>query len=141
CLDKAVEGPWAGMFACTGEELDRQAAPLNDTYKELMSELSRDRKKALLKAQRAWIKFREAKCNYYGDPEGGRAERRIASDCLVTMTAKRAKNWKPCWKGFKAATVEWLTGRQERHAQRKPTSIQLGEVPCSATSVVSFRRL
>jgi uncharacterized protein YecT (DUF1311 family) len=91
CLDKAVEGTWADMFACGGEELDRQDARLNDTYKKLMSKLSRDRKKALLKAQRAWIKFREANCDYYADPAGGRAEGLIASDCLANMTAKRTK--------------------------------------------------
>jgi uncharacterized protein YecT (DUF1311 family) len=91
CLEKAVEGPWSDMFACSGEELDRQDARLNDTYKKLVSKLSRDRKKALLKAERAWIKFREANCDYYGDPAGGRAEHLIATDCLVTMTARRAK--------------------------------------------------
>ncbi len=75
CLDKAVEGPWADMFECNGEELDRQDARLNDTYKKLMSKLSRDRKKALLKPQRAWKKFREANCDYYADPDGGCAAR------------------------------------------------------------------
>ena len=91
CLAKAVEGPW-DMFECNGEELDRQNARLNGTYKKLMSKLSpRDRKKAFLKAQRAWIKFREANCDYYLDPNGGKADRLNASSCLVTMTATRAK--------------------------------------------------
>jgi uncharacterized protein YecT (DUF1311 family) len=91
CLDKAVEGPWADMFECNGEELDRQDARLNDNYKKLMSKLSRDRKKPLLKAQRAWIKFREANCDYYFDRDGGKAARLVASGCLVDMTATRAK--------------------------------------------------
>jgi uncharacterized protein YecT (DUF1311 family) len=100
CLDKAVEGPWADMFECNGDELDRQNARLNDNYKKLMSKLSRDRKKALLKAERAWIKFREANCDYYLDPAGGRAERLIASGCLVTMTAKRAKELEAMLEGL-----------------------------------------
>jgi uncharacterized protein YecT (DUF1311 family) len=91
CLHKAVEGTWADMFECNGDELDRQDARLKDTHKKLMSKLSRDRKKALLKAQRAWIKFREANCDYYSDPDGGRAARLDASGCLVRMTAARAK--------------------------------------------------
>src|SRR5262245_58470380 len=91
CLAKAVEGPWADMLECNGEELDRQNARLNGTYKKLMSNLSRDRKKALPKAQRAWIKFREAICDYYLDPGGGKADRLNASSCLVTMAATRAK--------------------------------------------------
>jgi uncharacterized protein YecT (DUF1311 family) len=91
CIDKASRGATAEMFECNGEELDRQDARLNDTYKKLMSKLSRDRKKALLKAQRVWIKFREANCDYWFDPHGGTAARMNASGCLLTMTATRAK--------------------------------------------------
>jgi uncharacterized protein YecT (DUF1311 family) len=91
CLDKASEGPWADMFECNGEELDRQDARLNDNYKKLMSKLSRDRNKALLKAQRAWIKFRDAHCDFYLDPAGGSADRLLSSICLVETTANRAK--------------------------------------------------
>jgi uncharacterized protein YecT (DUF1311 family) len=100
CLDKAVKGPWADMFECNAEELDRQNARLNDNYKKLMSKLSRDRKKALLKAERAWIKFREANCDYYFDPDGGAAARLDASGCLVTMTAKRAKELEAMLEGL-----------------------------------------
>ena len=91
CVDKASKGTTADMFQCEGEELDRQDARLNDAYKKLMSKLSPDRKKALLKAQRAWIKFREANCDYWYDPHGGTAARLNASGCLLTMTATRAK--------------------------------------------------
>jgi uncharacterized protein YecT (DUF1311 family) len=72
----------------------------NDNYKKLMSKLSRDRKKALLKAERAWIKFREANCDYYFDPDGGAAARLDASGCLVTMTAKRAKELEAMLEGL-----------------------------------------
>jgi uncharacterized protein YecT (DUF1311 family) len=90
CIDKAWKGTTAGMLQCEGEELDRQNARLNDAYKKLMSKLSPDRKKALLKAQRASIKFREANCDYWDDPQGGTAARMNASGCLLTMTATRA---------------------------------------------------
>jgi uncharacterized protein YecT (DUF1311 family) len=91
CIDKAEKGTTADMFQCNGEELDRQNARLNDDYKKLISKLSPDRKKALLKAQRAWIKFREANCDYWYDPQGGTAARLNASGCTLTMTAARAK--------------------------------------------------
>jgi len=92
CMDKAG-GMTGDMIACNGEELDRQDARLNNAYKKLMSsKLSRDRKKALLKAQRAWIKFREANCDYYTDPHGGWGARWNVSECLLTMTATRAKD-------------------------------------------------
>src|SRR5262245_5247448 len=90
CIDKASRGATAEMFECNGEELDRQDARLNNTYKKQMSKLSPDRKKALLKAQRAWIKFREANCDSWLDPHGGTAARMNASGCLLTMTATRA---------------------------------------------------
>jgi uncharacterized protein YecT (DUF1311 family) len=91
CVDKAWKGTTADMLQCEGEELDRQDARLNDAYKKLTSKLSPDREKALLKAQRAWIKFREANCDYWYDPHGGTAARMNASGCLLTMTATRAK--------------------------------------------------
>jgi uncharacterized protein YecT (DUF1311 family) len=91
CIDKASRGVTAEMLECNGKELDRQDARLNNAYKKLTSKLSRDRKNALLKAQRAWIKFREANCDYWLDPDGGTAARMNASGCLLTMTATRAK--------------------------------------------------
>jgi uncharacterized protein YecT (DUF1311 family) len=51
--DKAENGTTADMLECDADEMDRQDARLNNTYKKLMSKLSPDRKKALLKAQRA----------------------------------------------------------------------------------------
>lgn len=91
CIEKASEGPWADMFECNGDELDRQDARLNDNYKKLMSKLSRDRKKALLEAQRAWVKFRDANCDFYFDRDGGSAARLSSSNCLLETTANRAK--------------------------------------------------
>jgi|SRR6476620_10363089 len=100
CIDNASRGATAEMFECEGEELDRQDARLNDAYKKLMSKLSPDRKKALLKAQRAWIKFREANCDYWYDPQGGTAARLNASGFLLTMTAARAKELRVMLEGL-----------------------------------------
>jgi uncharacterized protein YecT (DUF1311 family) len=75
CIDKASRGATAEMFECNGEELDRQDARLNDAYKRLMSKQSRGQKKALVEAQRAWLKFRKANCDFYYDPNGGSAAR------------------------------------------------------------------
>ena len=73
------------------DELARQDALLNQNYKTLMSKLSAKRKKMLLKAQRAWIKFRDANCGFYSDPEGGTAAVLGANDCFLQATANRAK--------------------------------------------------
>ena len=51
-----------------------------------------DRKKELQEVQRAWIKYRDAKCNfYYGGSEGGSMEHEIGSSCFMFETALRAK--------------------------------------------------
>jgi uncharacterized protein YecT (DUF1311 family) len=59
-------------------------------YKRLMAKLSAKRKEALLEAQRAWIKFRDANCNFYYDPEGGSAAHLAGTDCNLNATANRA---------------------------------------------------
>jgi uncharacterized protein YecT (DUF1311 family) len=93
CMDKSG-GVTPEMLECNGAEFDRQDARLNDNYKKLMSQQSRDQKKALLGAQRAWIKFRKANCDFYYDPKGGSAARLGGSSCWLTMTAARATELK-----------------------------------------------
>src|SRR5262245_23377905 len=90
CNDKSG-GVTVSILECNGDELDRQDARLNDNYKKLMSKLSRDQKKALVEAQRAWIKFRKANCDFTYPADGGSAARLGASGCWLTMTATRAK--------------------------------------------------
>ena len=70
CLDKA-SGVTVEMITCISAETKRQDVRLNESYNKLGSKLSANRKKALLEAQRAWIKFRDANCRFYYDPEGG----------------------------------------------------------------------
>ena len=93
CIDKSG-GVTPNLFECNGDELDRQNARLNDNYKKLMSKLSRDQKKVLLDAQRAWIIFRKTSCElsyqHAGGDDGGSAARFEFSGCFLTMTATRA---------------------------------------------------
>ena len=90
CMDKSG-GVTAKMIECTSDEKARQDARLNENYKKLMSKLSAKRTKMLLEAQRAWIKFRDANCNFYFDPEGGTAALLAGTDCFLQVTADRAK--------------------------------------------------
>ena len=93
CLDKA-NGVTFSMIDCIGAETSRQDNQLSDNYKRLISKISPERKEALLNAQRAWIRFRDANCNFYGDPEGGTSARLSADECLLNATADRAKELK-----------------------------------------------
>ena len=91
CMDKSG-GITIGMIECIGAETSRQDARLNRVYKKAMGELeSPERKKQLQTAQRAWIKFRDANCAYYYDPDGGSMARVSANQCMLTSTANRAQ--------------------------------------------------
>ena len=79
------------MLDCMGAEAERQDKRLNDVYKKLMNELKPARKKELQEVQRLWIKYTEANCNFYLDPDGGTAARLAASECPVLAKAARAK--------------------------------------------------
>ena len=93
CLDKA-SGVTVEMITCISAETKRQDVRLNENYNKLGSKLSANRKKALLEAQRAWIKFRDANCRFYYDPEGGSSARVAADECLLNATADRVRELK-----------------------------------------------
>lgn len=90
CMDKA-DGVTQHMVECIDAETKRQDARLNKAYKAVVADLNPERKKQLLEAQRAWLKFRDTNCAFYFDPEGGTIARVQAVDCMMTMTASRAK--------------------------------------------------
>ena len=81
-----------GMLDCMGAEGDRQDKRLNDAYKKLMNELKPERKRQLQEAQRLWIKYIEANCDFYLDPDGGTAARLAASECPVLAKAAELRN-------------------------------------------------
>ena len=93
CLDKA-SGVTVEMITCISAETKRQDVRLNESYNKLGSKLSANRKKALLEAQRAWIKFRDANCRFYYDPEGGSSARVAADECVLNATADRVRDLK-----------------------------------------------
>lgn len=90
CMDKSG-GVTVDMLNCIGAETKSQDARLNKAYKEVMSQLSPARKKQLQDAQRAWIKYRDANCNFYADPDGGTMATVSSNDCFMSATASRAK--------------------------------------------------
>ena len=89
CLDKSGGATFA-MQGCISEELDRQDRRLNGAYEALMGSVPEKRRAQLRDAQRKWIAFRDANCEFYYDPQGGSAARLSSSECVVTLTAKRA---------------------------------------------------
>jgi uncharacterized protein YecT (DUF1311 family) len=90
CMDNSG-GVTSNMLDCIGVETKHQDARLNKAYKEIMTQLSESRKKELKDAQRAWIKYRDANCKFYNDPDGGTMATLNSSDCFMSATASRAK--------------------------------------------------
>lgn len=90
CMDKS-DGVTANMLDCLGQETKRQDVRLGKVYKEVMSQLEPARKQQLLEAQRAWIKFRDANCKFYNDPDGGTLAMVSGSNCFMLAIATRAK--------------------------------------------------
>ena len=90
CMDKSG-GVTMDMIECIGSETQRQDVRLNKAYKAVMANQTPERKKQLQETQRIWIKFRDANCGFYYDPDGGSMARVSANDCMMTTTANRAK--------------------------------------------------
>lgn len=70
CLDRA-SGVTSEMRDCSAAEYERQDQALNATYRDLMARLPAELKTELRDAQRAWIGFRDAECDYRSLAQGG----------------------------------------------------------------------
>ena len=79
-----------GMIECITEEARLQDVRLNKAYKALMADLPPARQAQLQQVQRSWIKYRDANCGFYNDPEGGSLARVSANDCMMSTTTRRA---------------------------------------------------
>jgi uncharacterized protein YecT (DUF1311 family) len=90
CMEQSG-GVTVSMLTCIGAETARQDTRLNKAYKDIIAQMSPARKKQLQDAQRRWIKYRDANCQFYADPEGGTAASVNAASCVMTATAGRSK--------------------------------------------------
>lgn len=88
CMNQASNT--ATMVQCVSNETARQDARLNKAYHGLMSKQSKTRKQELQAAQRLWIKYRDANCKFYLDPNGGTIARVKSANCVMNETANRA---------------------------------------------------
>jgi len=90
CMDQAG-GVTPSMVERMNAETERQDVRLNKAYQDIMAGLSPEHKKQLQEAQRLWLKYRKANCDFYYDPDGGTIARVSANDCFMSATAARAK--------------------------------------------------
>ena len=87
----------AGLNQCADEAYKKADTALNATYKEVMARLkdSEDTAKSLVAAQRAWIAYRDAECDFIASGvEGGSALPMIVLQCREQETTRRTDELK-----------------------------------------------
>jgi uncharacterized protein YecT (DUF1311 family) len=92
--EKANEsGVTVDLVECSQKKLSEADADLNKVYRQLMSKLGDKKWELKLRtAQQAWIKYRDANCDYVSEFSGGGSATTFEYNfCLADMTTARAK--------------------------------------------------
>jgi uncharacterized protein YecT (DUF1311 family) len=92
--EKANEsGVTADLVECSSKKLAAADAELNKVYRQLVSQLGDKKWEVKLRtAQQAWIKYRDANCDYVSEFSGGGSAVTFEYNfCLADMTAARTK--------------------------------------------------
>ena len=78
------------MNDCWGREYKAADATLNQVYRQLVSKLDDQEKAQLKEAESAWLKYRDANCEFVADQYKGGTMRPMAhAICLTDMTKNR----------------------------------------------------
>ena len=84
----------ADMTYCAGWQYKKEDAAMSDVYSRLRTYYAKipAAKAGLLKAQRAWLAFRDAECGLQAAGEaGGSAQPMIYNQCLAGLTQLRTE--------------------------------------------------
>ncbi len=90
CMNQS-SGVTVTILDCIATETKKQESFLNKAYKKVMENLSVKRKKQLQNAQRLWVKYREANCNFYADADSGSLTAIVLNECFLTEISLRRK--------------------------------------------------
>lgn len=83
------------MNDCAAKEYKTADSALNRTYQQLMAKLEPEEKTSLKTAQTAWIKYRDANCDFVADQyKGGTIRPMIYALCLADVTRNRTTELK-----------------------------------------------
>ena len=83
------------MNMCWGNQYKAADSRLNAVYREFTSKLNPEETAQLRTAQLAWIKFRDANCEFVADQyKGGSIRPMIAAMCLADVTNARTSELK-----------------------------------------------
>jgi len=83
-------GNTAEMKKCAADRYAAADKKLNQVYQQNISKLSGERRNRLIKAQTAWITFRDTTCNFEAaEALGGTLEGLLYAGCLERVTSER----------------------------------------------------
>jgi uncharacterized protein YecT (DUF1311 family) len=88
--DETCNGGTYEIIECLSKLADKWDRRLNEAYKLALETAKPKQREKLRAAQRLWLRYREANCDYYSLGEGSMA-RIDAADCYQSMTAARAR--------------------------------------------------
>lgn len=78
------------MNQCAGKDYQAADAALNQVYQKLVAMLDDEQKAQLKEAENAWLKYRDAHCDFVADQyKGGSIRPMIAALCLADVTKNR----------------------------------------------------
>lgn len=89
CLENGISG--SEIRTCMEDEQKLLDKRLNRAYANLSKIETPERKIQLLTAQKLWVQYQKANCNFYADPDGGSMALEDAGDCFLASTLNRAK--------------------------------------------------
>lgn len=91
CANATTQGD---MNQCAAQENKAADKELNSLYKQITAHLmdNAHAKQLLVKAQRAWIEFRDAECSFSASGvEGGSVYPMIHDECITNLTKARVE--------------------------------------------------
>jgi uncharacterized protein YecT (DUF1311 family) len=96
CEEANKSGVTADIVDCSAKKLAEADSELNKTYRLLVSKLGDKKWEVKLRtAQQAWIKYRDANCDYDREFSGGGSAVTFEYNfCLAEMTSARTKELK-----------------------------------------------
>ena len=89
CIDNS-NGITSVMLNCESDEMEIQKKLLNANYKKVMVTLNQEKKLELKRSQQLWLKYRDAKCDFFYGLSGGTVDLLNGSGCFLEMIATRA---------------------------------------------------
>ncbi|MBN3789627.1 lysozyme inhibitor LprI family protein [Burkholderia sp. Ac-20353] len=91
CLNNN-SGTQTDINECIGRSMKASDRQLNDTYRALLAKVSKDGGEHLRKAERAWLAWRDAQCEFNTmGTRGGSINSSMYGMCIDTLTREQTK--------------------------------------------------